>query len=315
MFKVEKELLFKNSNDYYNIYFLGDFHIGSLMFDDEVFLKIRDHIKKDKRAKIIFIGDMFELDSSVIRQRRKGFLFIDRQFNYPEEDLVYLDKIDKYIKDYLDFLTPDNTLCVLDGNHYRLFANGYTDVEYFCIKKKLTYCGTGETNLFIRCRTEHSRIRLISAKIFHSHNNGKNQTSDLNFLIQKVNGLEGYDILAKAHTHRPINIPYQKDVANCNTDLGFEKKDIWLINTASTRKYRELNNKLNENLNKRYFVKNSDSKIKLIEPDYAEKSNYNIVSYAIPYITITMKAITENKNGKRYGNKIITLEGKYLNVY
>jgi UDP-2,3-diacylglucosamine pyrophosphatase LpxH len=273
--------IFSTKEPPYNLYFLGDFHLRSLMHYQKLFMKMRDHIKKDKRALILFVGDMFESDSSTIRHR-KSALYADRSLNYLDEDNDVDTLIKEKIIPILDFITPKNCIGMLDGNHYRQFSDNLTDTQKICVIKGLPYLGLGETNIFLKFRLGTSQSTVVRIRAYHSYQNSGADSADITKLMNKVKSIENFDIIVKAHTHNPLIKPIEKEVADEYTPLGSRLKTIWIVNTASTRKFRD-----------KYT-------------DYSESANYNPLAYQIPYISF--KLVTENSH------KYIGLDGKYLSL-
>jgi predicted phosphodiesterase len=284
---------FNSANEEYRLYVLGDFHIGGIMHDDQLLRKIGDKIKKDKNALIVFLGDLTELDSSTVRTR-KSQIFADREGNFLDETQEIFENIDKIIQK-LDFMTPSNTIGVIDGNHYKTLhkivnkgkVNGiisFTELQYICMLKKLPYLGDGEANIFIKFKYQNSSRTVIPIKIFHGHfSNGVSDVADLNVLLKQASYSHGFHALIKGHSHKPLLYSKEVRYPDMYSDTGERYRTVWLVNTSSTRKFRMAN-----------------------YTDYTEKKGFGPVSFRIPVLKFKY-----NKSRHFEG---ITIDGEYLSI-
>lgn len=258
---------FNNVNDYYNLYIIGDFHYGGVMFHQKAFQKLRSIIKNDKKALVLFVGDLTELDSSIIRQR-KEISTADRENNRLDETELLMKYIDDVLIPDLDFITQKNCVGMIDGNHRRnLFqqlSNGvlsFTELQYICAKKKIPYLGDGEANIFLRFQYQNSSRAIAKIKAFHGSGTQATIQGVVAFFMKYLQGHHGWDIIVRGHSHFPLCITLSYCCPDIYSETGEVQKNVIITNSGSTRLSRKLN-----------------------ITDYLEKKNTNPVSYTIPVI-------------------------------
>ena len=290
---VTNHYIFNSTYDEFRLYILGDFHIGGIMHDSDLLKKISEKIKKDKKALIVFLGDLTELDSSVIRNRKYA-LYSDRFGNLLDETNEILENIDKILPK-LDFMTPQNTVGVIDGNHnkslYKITKNNkiegivsFTELQYICMLKKLPYLGDGEANIFLKFRYQKGSSFVVPIKIFHgAFSNGTSDASDLNVLVKQASFTHGFHAIIKGHSHKPLLYCKEVRYPDLHSDTGESYRTVWLVNTSSTRKFRIAN-----------------------YTDYAEKKGYGPVAFKIP--------ILKFKYTKSRKKEKIVIDGEYLTI-
>jgi hypothetical protein len=107
---IRKEINYVSANDTFEIWPLGDAHIGSPNFDEDYFCNTVDKIAKNKNARWIGMGDM--ADCILPGDKRFDMGVLDKwvtQGDIPESLRKRIVKILKPIK--------DKCLCYLSGNH------------------------------------------------------------------------------------------------------------------------------------------------------------------------------------------------------
>ena len=107
----------------WNLWDIGDFHVGSTTFHEEGFLEIREQIIEDGSARVVVGGDLIE--AITIDDRR-----FDMETNDPALRLP-LQQCEKVV----ELLEPikKKIVCVLEGNHERkLRKYGYLVRDVIC---------------------------------------------------------------------------------------------------------------------------------------------------------------------------------------
>lgn len=212
---------------------IGDIHFNSLSFDEKSWQKFLKAINEEiKNPLYIFVGDIIDDDRPSTRDRRK-MMFFDRNEAYKAEDEMYLKWMINNIIPRLKFLTPDNCLGILDGDHYRVFSNGVTSTEVICKALQVPYLGSGQAIIRLIFQLKHSsRLFVIHAR----HGRGFQSTigGKINANQKFVNAWEGIDLFIKGHSHSAWE---DCGVRNCISREGFlYEKSIYTINAGSFKK-------------------------------------------------------------------------------
>ena len=91
----------------WQLYDMGDLHVGSALFHEQAFLEVRERILQEKDSKVVLGGDMIE-----------AIAVDDKRFQ-PEMVAEGLVPIDEQVKAVVELLRPlrDRIIVSLQGNH------------------------------------------------------------------------------------------------------------------------------------------------------------------------------------------------------
>lgn len=105
-----KRYPFDSRKDFYNIYFMGDWHLGAKLCDETLLEKDIERVRKDKRAIVFLMGDLGDFISTRDKRFDAGQI---AEWIAPD-DIVgsQIQRIDGLLKPI-----ADKVVGVLDGNH------------------------------------------------------------------------------------------------------------------------------------------------------------------------------------------------------
>jgi len=218
----------KKTGNIMNLYCVGDIHMGSGAFLEDSFNKIIEISKKDKNAYFIFSGDITDDDRPSTRVMRRA-MFNDRPEALQQEDIQHLAWMDGYVIPKIKKLIRNKERClgILDGDHYRVYSNGMSSVQYICAKLKVPYLGTGQALIRMHFRYRAGTTRVIK---LHTH------YGDIRALKALSASWDDVDIFVRGHSHKPKIIPDTKHKATNANPPTVIARDRLLINTGSFRK-------------------------------------------------------------------------------
>lgn len=216
-----------------NLYILSDIHFGSKAFMPDEWERISGVIKSDPHAYTMLLGDLTDDDRPSTRAMRRT-MFMDRKEAFQQEDKQHLDWIDRKIVPQLkEIIRPERCFGMLDGDHYRQYANGLTSVQYACSVLKVPYLGAGQARINIQFSKPDSCHNNFRIHAQHGIGGTGRPGNGVNKLEDVANQWEGMDCFVRGHNHRGFIYPICKYYED---KKGFlKKRDIWLINTPSFR--------------------------------------------------------------------------------
>ena len=218
-----------------NLYCIGDLHIGSPAFLERSFDALADIVRKDKYAYFICPGDLTDDDRPTTRLLRRA-MFNDRQEALEQEDIQHLTWVDNFVIPKLNkLMKPSRTLGFLDGDHYRVYANGLTSVQYICAKNKIPYLGSGQALLRLNFKYKSAGSNTIKIHIHHGKGSGVTEASDINELLKVSNQWRAVDVFIRGHSHKPKFIPFQRYFDTKERPPEVRVKEGFLVNAGSFR--------------------------------------------------------------------------------
>lgn len=260
-----------------NLYCIGDVHIGSRSFLESAFGKITEIARKDKYAYFIFSGDVTDDDRPSTRILRKA-MFNDRPEAFSQEDKQHLSWMDHYVIPKIKKLirTSERCLGILDGDHYRIYSNGMTSVQYICAKLKVPYLGQGQALLRLRISYKGATHRVIRIHAHHGKGSGVTEAADIRELLNISRQWDRVNIFVRGHSHKPKVIPDNRYTDYETTPATIGTISRLLVNSGSFR-----------------------GGMSLHATDYPERRNYPPTSTRCPIISFigvkenTFKIITK----------------------
>jgi len=218
-----------------NLYCIGDLHIGSPAFLERSFDALADIARRDKHAYFICPGDVTDDDRPTTRIMRRA-MFNDRQEAMEQEDLQHLNWMDRIVIPKLNkLIKPARCLGILDGDHFRVYANGLTSVQYICAKNKIPYLGMGQALLRLNFRYKANSVGQVKIHIHHGKGGGTTETSDINELQKLCNQWRAVDVFIRGHSHKPKFIPFQRYYDTRERPPEVRVKEGFLINAGAFR--------------------------------------------------------------------------------
>lgn len=218
-----------------NLYCIGDIHIGSAAFLEKSFDKICEIAGKDKNAYFILTGDVTDDDRPSTRIMRRA-MFNDRPEALKQEDIQHLTWLDTYVVPKLQkLLRKDRCLGILDGDHYRVYSNGMTSVQYICAKYKYPYLGQGQAILRLNFRHASGSIATIKIHAHHGKGGGITEAADIRELQNLSHQYEGMHLFIRGHSHKPKFIPFTRYVDTSEHPPQLRTREGFLVNAGSFR--------------------------------------------------------------------------------
>jgi len=135
-------------------------------------------------------------------------MYSDRPEAYTKEDLQHMDYLDHHMVPDFKSIAP-RCLGILDGDHFRMYADGTTSTQYICKRSGIPYLG--ERMAWVRWIFKiKGTNQSCMYTIYVSHGQGSASTigGDINSLIRQVACFDG-DLMIGGHTHKhvPVHLP------------------------------------------------------------------------------------------------------------
>jgi len=155
---------------------------------------------RDNEDTYFFInGDLFEDTNNTTRKRKAyqdGRMTVSTLTTEDEDDM---DFIDKHIAPLFKGIS-DKCMGVIMGNHFKIFSNGDTNIEYLCRKAGLPLLGMHSGFLRLNIFKNKSKCRKQDFWISHHTKTGNKKGNDLN-KIQESSNVPIADAYFYAHSH------------------------------------------------------------------------------------------------------------------
>ena len=257
-----------------NLYCVGDIHFGSPAFMERSFDALADICRRDKYAYFICPGDITDADRPTTRLLRRA-MFNDRMEAMEQEDIQYLDWIDRYVMPRLNkVIKPAKCLGFMDGDHFRVMASGLSSVQYICAKNKIPYLGMGQALLRLNFKYKTSGVSTIKMHLHHGKGSGVTEASDINELQKVSYQWRAVDVFIRGHSHKPKFIPFSRYYDTHERPPEVRVKEGFLINAGSFR-----------------------TGILMNKVDYAEREVYPPTSTRCPILHLTgRKTVASNSS-------------------
>jgi hypothetical protein len=136
----------------WQLFDLGDLHVGSVSFHEDAFLQVREQILQEKNSFVVLGGDLIE-----------AIAVDDKRFDIDTVD-PELTKIDKQVDKVVEILKPlkDRAIVSLQGNHeFKLIRN--TDITNRICKE------LGIPNGTFSCKISYKDDNGLQFKHFTTH--------------------------------------------------------------------------------------------------------------------------------------------------
>lgn len=184
-------------------------------FCRDTWKKLLARVEKDPRALVVIVGDLIDADRPTTRERRT-LMGLGRPEVLEEDDLNHMDELDHHLIPDLKRI-KDKIIGAVDGDHFRIYANGKTSTQYLMEKlgKKSAYLGErmGWVRLIFRrgSLVAGKGVNATSFDIFVRHGKGAATTfgTDVNALVRQSVGFDAHLYLG-GHTHRQwfVKVPH-----------------------------------------------------------------------------------------------------------
>ena len=254
-----------------NLYMIGDLHMGSPAFLEKSFDMLSDIVKRDKYAYFICPGDVHDDDRPTTRLLRRQ-MFNDRQEALEQEDIQHLSWLDNHIIPKLNrLIIPARCLGILDGDHYRIYNNGLTSVQYICAKNKVPYLGSGQALIRLNFKYKNGGISTIKIHLHHGKGNGITEANDIQELQKISHQWPGVNVFVRGHSHKPKFIPFSYYCDTAGRPPEVRTKEGFLFNAGSFR-----------------------GGVIMGKTDYAERNVYPPTSTRCPILHLTGSKVTAN---------------------
>lgn len=177
-------------------------------FCRSTWLKLINRVEKDPRCFVVIVGDLIDADRPTTRERRM-LMGLGRPEVLEEDDLNHMDELDHHLIPDLSRI-KDKIIGAVDGDHFRIYANGKTSTQYVMEKlgKKSAYLG--ERMGWVRLLFQ-KRQNVLAFDIFVRHGKGAATTfgTDMNALVRQSVGFDA-QLYVGGHTHRQwfVKVPY-----------------------------------------------------------------------------------------------------------
>lgn len=203
--KLDEEL------DSINIYPLGDLHIGSADFDDELWENWKSMVRKDPKARIVMIGDM--TDNGLKTSKTNSY----EATMSPWEQKVWLSEQLEEFKDII--------LGACRGNHEERTVYLAGGCPLYDVMAKLDIEDLYRDNMaFIKVSLgKKNAERQWSYGIVLAHGASKGKTDKFSYAI------DGMDIFVTGHTHQPAVYFPSKIVMDVRNDVITERTMMHIV--------------------------------------------------------------------------------------
>lgn len=190
------EIVFHDLRKYdkIDLLFMGDKHIGSLEFDETLFLQQIEEVRKNKNARLIICGDL--LDTGIVGSKTSVY----EQAMTPHEQKIYLFEALKPIAGKIVAMVP--------GNHEARISkscgiNTLYDVAAMLDITEVYRENFAVVKLHVGVRDrDKTKSNCYIGVVSHGSSNAKHQKWTTSF--------DGADFFISGHTHTPSYTPRGK---------------------------------------------------------------------------------------------------------
>ena len=179
-------------------------------FCNDTWKRLLKRIESDPNCRVVFVGDLIDDDRPSMRAK-KAVIYADsdRQSAREEADNDHRDRLDKYLIPDLKRI-KDKIIGMVDGDHFRIYANGMTSTQYIAAVLKIPKAYLGERMGWIKLSFRRKKDST-TMDIFLRHGRGGTGAfgNDVNALIRQNQGFIA-DLYIGGHTHKQwfIKVPH-----------------------------------------------------------------------------------------------------------
>ncbi len=197
------EIQYRSRRDVFDIYFLGDVHLGSALCDEEKLAATVEEIRSNPRALVFLMGDLAEYippqDVRWVEEERRG-----------ESIAEWVDRTDvgrSQAERVVETLTPirRKVLGALQGNHELAIRQAFSQnvhqmvCEHLGIRD-LSYCALVRLTFVWRRRT-HAGHHAVDVLLHHGWGGGRTDSADVGRFNDLLRDYDA-DWYIAGHTHR-----------------------------------------------------------------------------------------------------------------
>lgn len=177
-------------------------------FCKDTWNKVLKRIEIDPDCRVVFVGDMIDVDRPSTRERRAR-MGEGRAEVLNEDDMDFMDGIDKHLLPDLKRI-KDKIIGAVDGDHFRILGN-QTSTQYILNKLGIPKTYLGERMGWIRIVFRRGNRDCANFDVFLRHGKGSstNFGTDVNALTRQSTGFDAH-LYIGGHTHKQwfIKVPY-----------------------------------------------------------------------------------------------------------
>lgn len=177
-------------------------------FCRSTWLKLLRRVEKDPRCFVVIVGDLIDADRPSTRERRM-LMGVGRPEVLEEDDMNHMDELDHHLLPDLRRI-KDKIIGAVDGDHFKVYANGKTSTRYIMEKLGIPKAYLGERMGWVRLRFLR-KGNVMNFDIFVRHGKGAASTfgTDVNALVRQSVGFDAH-LYVGGHTHRQwfVKVPY-----------------------------------------------------------------------------------------------------------
>lgn len=171
-------------------------------------LRLLQRVEKDPFCFVVIVGDLIDADRPTTRERRL-LMGLGRHEVLEEDDMNHMDELDRHLIPDLQRI-KDKIIGAVDGDHFRVYANGKTSTQYIMEKLGVPKAYLGERMGWIRLLFKRHE-NTLAFDIFVRHGKGSATTfgTDVNALVRQSVGFDA-QLYVGGHTHRQwfVKVPY-----------------------------------------------------------------------------------------------------------
>lgn len=171
-------------------------------FCKDTWKKLIKRVEKDEFCRVILVGDLIDADRPSSRERRM-LMGLGRPEVLEEDDLNHMDELKTHLIPDLKRI-KDKIIGAVDGDHFRVYANGMTSTKFIMDNLKIPGAYLGERMGWVRmCFKRTKNSDFLNFDIFVRHGKGAASSfgMDVNALVRQSVGFDA-DLYVGGHTHR-----------------------------------------------------------------------------------------------------------------
>lgn len=207
---------------------LGDLHVGSKYFSEEMWQKWKESMTPD--TKIVIVGDL--MDNGI----KSSVTSIYSETMMPSAQKEWL------VRELEPF--TDNILCAVGGNHERRTNKEVDDDPLYsvlCRLKREEVYRSGACFVMLRIGGADRKVRCnyrpsYNIAVLHGAGGGMYIGGSANRSERFAMAIEGMDLLITGHTHKPITFPAARLVFN-NQNKQMCRKQLTIVTCSSMMEY------------------------------------------------------------------------------
>jgi len=210
-------------NDYPEIVYLGDTHIGSAGFDKKNFERAIKYIANNENRYMIGMGDFVDAITP-----------LDRRFSYKEIDkkLMFIDEQYAYLEGKLEEI-KDKIIGLHIGNHGSVYTQKtcFNEMKRICKRLDINFLDDTAVITIDLISRKNNLIKRWKIHTSHGYGGGYTLGAVVNRIIKEPGIISDASLHAMGHSHKLFCFPYLVGLTSKENKV---KADYaWFINTGS----------------------------------------------------------------------------------